>query len=203
MAKLYFTYNCNLQSFSIQCSHSWEADSLSVYIMPAFCRIWKVTSAFTRTRTTKSINGMKMKSAILQFVGLCTARHFERHYCFRPQGSPRSFFTVIYLGYLWKTTEFSQQFYANLQDIIPQNFWNFISIAVKISNLKYKRVTYVTFSVTVLGSLGQSISLVNARRKIDDYANTPPDNEKEITPRNLAIYCMGFFRCVLSVKKAK
>lgn len=73
---------------------------------------------------------------------------------------------------------------------------------MEIPNLPYKKVTYVTFSVTGLGSHGQSISQVNARRKIDDYANNPPDNEKEITPRNLGIYCVGFC-CVLTVNKSE
>jgi hypothetical protein len=42
----------------------------------------------------------KLKSTILHFVGWCTARHFQRHCCFRPQCSPRKFPTLFYLDYL-------------------------------------------------------------------------------------------------------
>jgi len=69
------------------------------------------------------------------------------------------------------------------------------------SEIQRGHLRNILFSVTGLGPLGQSISEVNAHRKIDDYANTPPDNEKEITPRNLGIYCMGFC-CVVSANKS-
>lgn len=103
MAKLQFTNNGNLQTDSIRRSHSWEADSLSVvYILPAFCWMWKVTFALQEPAQRKVQTGWKFKFAILHFVGWCTAKHFERHCCFRPHGSPRSFLTLFYLVYLEK-----------------------------------------------------------------------------------------------------